>query len=128
MANEGTIAEILMVMSLLVLHCNSSHGASTFTHLVGSETGWRPTVSMETWPNGKTFYAEFNYNQQVYDVIVVDGRGYETCTVTSNAKPYYSGKDKLKLALGGNYFISSNSEYCQNGMRLAINAKQRPHQ
>ncbi|KDP43561.1 hypothetical protein JCGZ_16848 [Jatropha curcas] len=131
MAREGVILAILMLMAILVLHCKSSHGAKPpATYTVGDGYGWSITISMEAWAKGKKFYAGdilvFKYDYQDTDVVVVDRKGFETCTVTPNATVYESGYDKIQLRFGPNYFISSNPDNCQSNMKMAINAAARP--
>ncbi|KAJ9158630.1 hypothetical protein P3X46_024195 [Hevea brasiliensis] len=124
MAREGEILAILVLfLMLLLLHFKTTQAA---TYTVGDGLGWCPDVSMESWPENKKFYSGdtlvFNYDADSYDVVVVDQRGHDTCTVTANAKVFDSGHDQIKLVFGANYFITSNPEDCQLGMKMAISA------
>ncbi|KAF2319747.1 hypothetical protein GH714_018488 [Hevea brasiliensis] len=114
-AREGEILAILaLFLMLLLLHFKTTQAA---TYTVGDGLGWCPDVSMESWPENKKFYSGdtlvFNYDADSYDVVVVDQRGHDTCTVTANAKVFDSGHDQIKLVFGANYFITSNPEDCQ---------------
>ncbi|XP_057991801.1 basic blue protein-like [Hevea brasiliensis] len=124
MAREGEILAILVLfLMLLLLHFKTTQAA---TYTVGDDLGWSPEVSMESWAENKKFYAGdtlvFNYEADSYNVVVVDQQGHDTCTLTANAKVFDSGHDQIMLVFGANYFITSNPEDCQLGMKMAINA------
>lgn len=44
----------MVTVLFLVLGCDTTQPT---TYYVGDEFGWDLTISMEAWPNGKTFYA-----------------------------------------------------------------------
>ncbi|OAY39886.1 basic blue protein [Manihot esculenta] len=126
MAREGGILAILM----LLLPCFETTQSTTYK--VGGDEGWSPTISMEAWSLQYKFYAGdklvFDYDEQLYSVNLVDKKGYETCTVTKNAKTFESGHEEISLAFGPNYIIDGNPENCVNSMKLSINATARPPQ
>ena len=64
----------------------------------------------------------FNYDPSLHNVAVVDAKGYKSCTSTSSSQAYSSGKDKLKLSKGQNYFICSIPGHCDGGVKLSVNA------
>ncbi|GAV67387.1 Cu_bind_like domain-containing protein [Cephalotus follicularis] len=125
---RGTVLVATMVLLFVVLHCEVAH-AKTWT--VGDGFGWTLAINEEVWPRGKTFYAGdilvFNYDYQEGNVVVVNKKGYDTCTVNEKARVYESGHDRIQLAFGQNYFISSYQEgECAGGLKMAIYAKARP--
>lgn len=67
-------------------------------------------------------YAAFNYYPSFHNVAVVDVKGYKGCSPSSKAKIYTSGKDRIKLSKGRNYFICSIPGHCDEGMKLAVYA------
>ncbi|KAG8646168.1 basic blue protein [Manihot esculenta] len=124
MAREGGILAILMLLLLCFETTQST------TYIVGGDEGWSPIVSMEAWSLQYKFFAGdilvFNYDEQLYNVILVDQNGHDTCTISGNSQSFHSGHDEIPLSFGANYFIDSNPEDCQNGMKLSINATARP--
>ncbi|PSS29170.1 Chemocyanin like [Actinidia chinensis var. chinensis] len=94
--------------------------AATFT--VGDTGGW--TFGVQNWPNGKTFRAGdilvFNYMPGMHTVVEVDKAGYDSCKIPANAKVFSSGKDRITLVKGGNYFICGIPGHCQAGMKIAV--------
>ncbi|GAV67388.1 Cu_bind_like domain-containing protein [Cephalotus follicularis] len=125
---RSTALVATMVLLFVVLHCEIAH-AKTWT--VGDGFGWTLAIDMETWPQGKKFYAGdilvFNYDYQEANVVVVNQQGHDTCTVNARAREYDSGHDRIQLAFGPNYFINSYQDgACAAGMKMAIYAKARP--
>uniref|UniRef100_A0A2C9V750 Phytocyanin domain-containing protein n=1 Tax=Manihot esculenta TaxID=3983 RepID=A0A2C9V750_MANES len=111
MAREGGILAILMLLLLCFETTQST------TYIVGGDEGWSPIVSMEAWSLQYKFFA---------GDILVDQNGHDTCTISGNSQSFHSGHDEIPLSFGANYFIDSNPEDCQNGMKLSINATARP--
>jgi hypothetical protein len=68
------------------------------------------------------FNAAFNYYPTFHNVAVVDLKGYKSCSASSTAKIYDSGKDRIKLSKGRNYFICSFPGHCEEGMQIAVYA------
>uniref|UniRef100_R7VZ04 Chemocyanin n=1 Tax=Aegilops tauschii TaxID=37682 RepID=R7VZ04_AEGTA len=64
----------------------------------------------------------FNYDPTAHDVVAVSAEGYRACAAPSGAKVYKSGADRVTLALGPNYFISSVPGDCQAGMKITVTA------
>ncbi|GKV45593.1 hypothetical protein SLEP1_g52659 [Rubroshorea leprosula] len=80
------------------------HGEADVTrYILGDDLGWTNIVSMETWPEGKTFYTgdilEFHYDQYSYDVAIVNQTGHDSCTVNEGAKVFKTGNDESRLCL-----------------------------
>ncbi|RRT73584.1 hypothetical protein B296_00026122 [Ensete ventricosum] len=69
--------------------------AEAATYTVGDTRGW--SFNTDSWPRGKRFRAG--------DVVGED---------------FTSGKDRVTLARGRNYFICNTVGHCQSGMKLAI--------
>ncbi|URE46981.1 Basic blue protein [Musa troglodytarum] len=78
---------------------------------------------MDSWPRGKRFRAGdvlvFKYNPLEHNV-VVNAAGYNGCSTPRGSRVLTSGKDRLTLARGRNYFICSSVGHCQSGMKMAI--------
>ncbi|OMO79945.1 Plastocyanin-like protein [Corchorus capsularis] len=83
---------------------------------------------MESWTQGKTFHAVFKYNDQSFDVVMVNKEGHDSYSVNEGAKVFDSGYDKIGLAFGPNHFIDSTPDVCAAGMKMAINAAAPPPQ
>ncbi|XP_057531746.1 basic blue protein-like [Amaranthus tricolor] len=94
------------------------------TYTVGGAGGW--TFNVNNWPNGKSFkpgdVLAFNYDKTVHNVVAVSKRGYDSCNSPKGAKTYQTGKDRIKLNKGANYFICTIPTHCQSGMKISINA------
>ncbi|KAJ0049026.1 hypothetical protein Pint_15691 [Pistacia integerrima] len=107
MAQErGSVIVVTVVLSLILLqYCEFCEAA---THVVGGPGGW--TFNVNKWPKGKTFKAG--------DIL----GGYRNCKTSRGAKAFKTGKDRIKLARGPNYFICSIQGHCQSGMKIAITA------
>ncbi|KAK6244203.1 hypothetical protein QUC31_010612 [Theobroma cacao] len=87
--------------------------------------------SLEGWTRGKNFLTsdilEFIYDEQLFNVVVVDKKGHDTCTVNDGAMEFDSGDDKIPLAFGANYFIcSTQPDLCAAIIKMAINATTPP--
>ncbi|KAB2030719.1 hypothetical protein ERO13_D05G242300v2 [Gossypium hirsutum] len=119
-ASQATMSAIALLLCLMV--CLETIDAATYT--VGGSNGW--TFNTATWPKGKRFRAGdvlvFNYDATIHNVVAVNRRGYTNCTTPAGAKVYNSGKDKIKLAKGLNFFMCSTAGHCESGMKIAINA------
>ncbi|KAL4615265.1 hypothetical protein ACB092_07G111400 [Castanea dentata] len=117
---NAIVVSVLLLLGML-LHCENVWAA---TYAVGDDNGW--DFDVDAWPNGKTFRAGdvlvFNYGPGEHDVNSVNQQGYDTCTVSSGAKTYETGSDRIKLVKGKNYFICSFPAHCTNGMKIVINA------
>ncbi|GMI70534.1 plantacyanin [Hibiscus trionum] len=118
---RGSVMKCISVMLCLMV-CLKTSFATNFT--VGDASGWRFGVS--SWPDGKSFKAgdvlEFKYNRIFHDVIVVDKKGYESCTVPEGAPKFKTGDDLITLKKGDNYFLCGFPFHCFFGMKIAITA------
>ncbi|XP_010476944.1 PREDICTED: basic blue protein-like [Camelina sativa] len=125
---EATVPiTIVMTVLCLILANAVTHARRPTTYIVGGEDGWDPVIPMDSWAQGKTFYAgdilEFKYDYQRFNMVVVNRTGYETCQANDGAEEYYSGDDKIQLHYGYNYFIGTYTpEDCTTGLKLAVNA------
>ncbi|XWS55218.1 hypothetical protein CRYUN_Cryun10bG0155900 [Craigia yunnanensis] len=92
--------------------------------------GWDLVIDMESWTQGKHFHAGdilvFKYDDQMFDVAVVNQTGHDSCTVNDGAKVYNSGNTNIHLVFGANYFIDSAVDVCAAGLKMAINATAPP--
>lgn len=64
----------------------------------------------------------FKYSAIAHNVVVVDKKGYYSCTTPRGAKVYRSGNDRITLKRGQNFFICGIPGHCQGGMKVAIYA------
>ncbi|XP_018505540.1 basic blue protein [Pyrus x bretschneideri] len=117
--NATMVMQVVVVLCLM-LHLEYTHAAP---QAVGDSGGW--TFNSDSWPNGKHFRAGdvllFNYDPNLHNVVAVDRGGYSSCTTPSGAKVFRSGKDRVRLGRGQNYFICSFPGHCESGMKVAIN-------
>ncbi|KAL0335194.1 UNVERIFIED_CONTAM: hypothetical protein Sradi_4731300 [Sesamum radiatum] len=115
-ANLGT----MMLLSLLIY----IHSADAKSYTVGDSTGW--IFNVTGWEIGKPFKAGdklvFKYAVGRHNVVMVDKRSYDSCSVPAGAPTYRSGNDTLRLKIGTNYFICGFTGHCQAGMKIAANA------
>ncbi|KAE8100491.1 hypothetical protein FH972_018387 [Carpinus fangiana] len=121
---RGSAAQAMVmavVLFCLLLQLEHVHAA---TYTVGDAGGW--TFNTDSWPKGKRFRAGdvliFNYDSTSHNVVAVDRSGYSGCTTPAGATVYSSGKDRIKLGKGQNYFICNSAGHCDSGMKIAINA------
>ncbi|KAE8687075.1 Basic blue protein [Hibiscus syriacus] len=110
--------------ALLCLLCVHLELAQAATYTVGGTGGW--TFNSVSWTKGKRFKAGdtlvFDYNPSLHNVVAVNKAGYNSCTTPKGAKVYRSGKDRIKLTKGQNYFICNVVGHCQSGMKIAVTA------
>ncbi|KAJ0240430.1 Basic blue protein [Hirschfeldia incana] len=108
----------LMVVSVLVLQSEAA------TYIVGDSLKW--AFNVVDWPKGKHFKAGdvlvFNYNPSFHNVVVVDSGGYNNCKTPAGATTYTSGKDRLTLSRGQNFFICNFPGHCEGNMKIAVTA------
>ncbi|XP_062024054.1 basic blue protein-like [Rosa rugosa] len=118
------IMQVVAVLLLLCLMAVQLEYVDAATYTVGDSRGW--SFKTDKWPNGKQFRAGdvliFNYDSTLHNVVAVGKGGYSSCTTPRGAKVLTSGKDRVKLARGQNYFICSFPGHCESGMKVAINA------
>nr|GMC83612.1 basic blue protein-like [Ipomoea batatas] len=109
------------VLCLLLLH---SEVAQAAVYNVGGAGGW--TFNVSGWPKGKRFRAgdvlAFNYGPSYHNVVAVGKAGYNNCRPPRGAKTYQTGKDRIKLVKGQNFFICSFPGHCESGMKIAVTA------
>ncbi|XVE67345.1 hypothetical protein DITRI_Ditri08aG0153100 [Diplodiscus trichospermus] len=119
-----------MLCLIMLLQFDAVHSSQPTTYMVGDDEGWHLIIDMETWPRGKDFHAgeilEFIYDDQMFDVVVTNQTGHDTCTVFDENQVFSSGDDKITLVFGPNYFIDSVSNVCAAGLKMAIDATAPP--
>ncbi|KAK0599628.1 hypothetical protein LWI29_007112 [Acer saccharum] len=75
-------------------------------YIVGDEGGW--SFGMRDWTKGKSFKVEIFLNSTTahnnLNVVVIDDKGYKTCTVGGDVKKYYSGHVQITI-MGKTFFI-----------------------
>ncbi|RWR79607.1 basic blue protein [Cinnamomum micranthum f. kanehirae] len=120
MAQAKTICMVVLFLCL-VAHFNVS---LCETYTVGDEKGW--SYDSSPWPLNKNFKAGdvlvFNYKPVEHNVVVVNEKGYDDCTVPPGSPTFITGKDSITLAKNYNYFISSIGKDCQYDMKMMVNA------
>ncbi|XP_022748593.1 basic blue protein-like [Durio zibethinus] len=120
---------LFMVLQFQAIHARVRHSQPT-TYIVGDEEGWDMIYDMESWTQGKPFHAGdllvFKYDDQRFNVAVVNQEGHDSCTLNDGAKVFDSGNTNISLVFGANYFIDSAPEICAAGMKMAINATAPP--
>ncbi|KAM1044409.1 hypothetical protein ACFX13_036287 [Malus domestica] len=98
--------------------------AQTTTFTVGDKSGW--SFNVENWTDGKKFKAGdelvFNYDRSLHNVAVVDANEYSSCSASSSSKAFTTGKDRVKLSKGLNYFICTVPGHCDGGVKISVNA------
>jgi len=108
----------MLLFLLCVLQC--VHLVEGATYVVGGSTGWN--LEARTWPDGKKFRAGdilvFNYNTTVHNVVIVCAEAYQNCSTAGITLT--SGKDKVPLWKGTNYFICGKPGHCAAGMKIAV--------
>ncbi|WCJ18256.1 Basic blue protein [Euphorbia peplus] len=119
MGRGSAILLVGMLMFVMVVEM-----ASAATYTVGDSSGW--TFNIASWPNGKRFRAGdllvFNYSPAAHNVVAVNKAGYTSCKPQKGAKAYNSGKDRIKLTKGQNFFICTFPGHCQAAMKIAVTA------
>uniref|UniRef100_A0A0D9W3D3 Phytocyanin domain-containing protein n=1 Tax=Leersia perrieri TaxID=77586 RepID=A0A0D9W3D3_9ORYZ len=93
---------------------------------VGDNRGW--SIVVMGWPNYKPFKAGdvlvFKYKAGQHNVVAMrDPVAYSLCCqFPLNATTYSSGDDRVILAHGMTFFLSTISDDCTNGMKMAVTA------
>lgn len=113
---------MVLLICFFVLNSELAHAA---TYYVGGTGGW--TFNTVGWSRGKRFRAGdtlvFNYRQGAHNVVAVTKEVYDKCsTPRRGSKVYRSGKDRVRLAKGQNYFMCNFPGHCGSGVKIAINA------
>ncbi|CAL9058969.1 basic blue protein-like [Musa acuminata AAA Group] len=114
--------QVTVVLGVAVLCLLLAQVAEAATYTVGDTRGW--SFNMDSWPRGKRFRAGdvlvFKYNPLVHNVVAVNAAGYNGCSTPRGSRVLTSGKDRVTLARGRNYFICNSVGHCQSGMKMAI--------
>ncbi|KAH7576336.1 hypothetical protein ACOSP7_003420 [Xanthoceras sorbifolium] len=115
--------QAIVVTALVSLLVQFKTGeAAVFT--VGDTSGW--SFNVQSWTDGKKFKAGdtliFNYDRSFHNVAVVGVNEYKSCTSSPSSKTYSSGRDRIKLSKGKNYFICSVPTHCNSGLNIAVDA------
>ncbi|KAK8606202.1 hypothetical protein V6N13_102957 [Hibiscus sabdariffa] len=130
-----TILPAAILVITMLLQFQRAIGSRTLdstpvTYHVGDDEGWDLSIDMQSWTRGKEFHAGdslvFEYDDQRFDVVLVNKEGFDSCTVNDGAKVLDSGNDKVQLAFGANYFIDSVANICSGGLKMFINATAPP--
>ncbi|XVF37014.1 hypothetical protein REPUB_Repub19eG0108900 [Reevesia pubescens] len=121
---------LILLLQFDVIHSRIHYSSQPTTYMVGDEEGWDLVIDMQSWARGKNFHAGdiivFKYDDQMFDVTMVNQAGHDSCNINDGAKVFESGNDKIQLAFGANYFIDSTTDVCATGMKMAINATAPP--
>ncbi|KAG6600350.1 Basic blue protein, partial [Cucurbita argyrosperma subsp. argyrosperma] len=122
---RGSAMAFTLLLCLFFMHCEMAQAKYYF---VGGSKGW--TFNVTNWTKGKTFRAGdvlvFNYPAMAHNVVALKNRvAYNWCLKTRDAKVYQTGKDRIRLVEGYNYFICSYPGHCRAGMKIAIKARKK---
>ncbi|RID58013.1 hypothetical protein BRARA_F01343 [Brassica rapa] len=98
------------------------------TYTVGDSEGWKVYNSdfYNKWSEEKQFHVGdsllFEYNNEVNNVYEISGDlEFITCDPTSPVAVHKTGHDLVKLTESGvHYFITSQSSYCEAGLKLQV--------
>ncbi|CAK9318090.1 unnamed protein product [Citrullus colocynthis] len=119
---RGSAVVGAVVVCFLMLQYSQMVHAAVYT--VGGAQGW--TFNVASWPKGKRFRAGdtlvFNYSPSAHNVVAVNRSGYNRCITPRGSKVFLTGKDRIKLVKGQNFFICNLPGHCQNGMKIAVTA------
>ncbi|XP_042379967.1 basic blue protein-like [Zingiber officinale] len=123
MAQPQQARSALVILALAVVgHCLLGHTEAT-DFVVGDAGGWKFNVI--DWPNGKSFKAGdvlvFNYAVGAHNVVSVTKDGYDQC-LPLDGKVHTSGKDRITLVKGDNYFICSFPGHCAANIKIKVTA------
>ncbi|KAG6510222.1 basic blue protein-like [Zingiber officinale] len=123
MAQAQQARSALVILALAVVgHYLLGHTEAT-DFVVGDAGGWKFNVI--DWPNGKSFKAGddlvFNYAAGAHNVVAVNEVGYDQC-FPFDGKVYTSGKDRITLVKGDNYFICAFPGHCEANMKIKVTA------
>ncbi|KAL0548935.1 hypothetical protein IC582_013412 [Cucumis melo] len=119
---KGSVFAITLLLCIFLIQ---SEIAQAKVYTVGDANGW--TFNVTTWTKGKIFRAGdilvFKYPRLGHNVVAFKNKvAYNWCLKPKNSKVYQTGKDRIKLVKGYNYFICSYPGHCKAGMKIAIKA------
>ncbi|CAK9318093.1 unnamed protein product [Citrullus colocynthis] len=119
---KGSAIAITLLLCLFLIQ---SEMAQARVYTVGDAKGW--TFNVNSWTKGKIFRAGdvlvFKYPPKAHNVAVLKNKvAYNLCLKPRGSKVYQTGRDKIKLVKGYNYFICSFPGHCNAGMKIAIKA------
>ncbi|GLJ12792.1 hypothetical protein SUGI_0197920 [Cryptomeria japonica] len=119
---RGSAVLLLMFFVLINFQWRSVEGR---VYKVGGSQGWG-FLSYQKFSSVKYKAGDsllFIYPRYIHDVAQVGSlKDYTNCVVSKGAKRYTSGKDKIDLKKGWNYFICSVPGHCSSGMKLKVQA------
>ncbi|XP_022149289.1 basic blue protein-like [Momordica charantia] len=115
----------MAITLLLCLSLLQSHMAQAAVYFVGGSKGW--TFNVAPWTKGKRFRAGdvlvFNYSKMAHNVVALNNKvGYNWCQKTKGSKVYQTGRDRIKLVKGYNFFFCGFPGHCKAGLKIAIYA------
>ncbi|KAL8168351.1 hypothetical protein V2J09_009850 [Rumex salicifolius] len=113
---SALVVSALVVVVVLMVQSEVCSAARSYT--VGGPSGW--TFNMVKWPKNKHFKSGDVLG--FHNLVAVSKGGYKGCTTPNGSKTLQTGKDKIRLKRGMNYFICSIPGHCQAGMKMAVKA------
>ncbi|CAI8593382.1 unnamed protein product [Vicia faba] len=110
---------VIVFTSILFFRCVC--GAN---HTVGGASGWDLNANMHDWSSTTTFNVGddlvFSYTP-LHDVVEVNQRGYDTCTIANAIATYNTGETVIHLfSEGTRYFVCGRLGHCQMGLKLEV--------
>ncbi|XP_038878139.1 basic blue protein-like [Benincasa hispida] len=121
---KGSAIAITLLLCLFLIQSEMAH-ARARVYTVGDAKGW--TFNVNSWTKGKIFRAGdilvFKYPQMAHNVVMLKNKvAYNWCLKPRGSKVYQTGKDRITLVKGYNYFICGFPGHCKAGMKIAIKA------
>ncbi|KAI3843095.1 hypothetical protein MKX03_018350 [Papaver bracteatum] len=118
----GIIGQVLF--AVLVVFCIAAEPNLANHYAVGNSLGWAPYVDYQSWVGGKTFTVGdslvFNYGP-TDTVDEVRAAEYASCAAEKPITSDSSGSTIISLTTSGvHYFISSTTDHCYCGMKVAV--------
>lgn len=68
-------------------------------------------------------HAVFYYSPTERNVVYASKKEYDSCNPSNHSKVYDTGKDKIIVKRGPNYFISGYKGQCSAGLKLLVHAE-----
>ncbi|GLJ12794.1 hypothetical protein SUGI_0197950 [Cryptomeria japonica] len=124
MTSQGRGSAVLLVVLIVVVNLQW-RSVEGHVYTVGGTQGWGfhsyKKFSAVKYRAGDSLV--FIYPQFEHKVVQVWSKeDYDKCVVSKGAKSYTSGRDKIVLKRGWNYFICPCKGHCSNGMKLKVKA------
>ncbi|KAJ9545733.1 hypothetical protein OSB04_025440 [Centaurea solstitialis] len=113
---------LLVVLGLIAFGFAITSDANTY--IVGDNSGWDISTSLDTWEQDKKFVVGdvlvFQY-ASTDSVCEVGEESFRACNTTNVIKCFSDGNTSIPLTNPGErYFLCGNRLYCYSGMKLDV--------